>query len=462
MIIAQPSTASLERARDQEIRNETAPDESASLGDRRQGNSEDFIPVTQAALIDRLAAPSAWPEGEAPEVRRFFRYLETWRSQQFNDSYRELVQAYELFSPDSDLMITRTFGQAERKAMQSRFIGGVAQTLEAANFVRIDPADVAMILTRDSHYGLDLHVDFTVFEELLIFYRGAAIRRDQRRSLRRFLAKEEFDVPIFQRFFLLFKLKPFEQTVHEVMESQHVGRREAEATAKRLRSSMPLHIGEDSIYIKLFKNIPRSDVEMLFPNTLVRFRAFDKLRLGVTAGGGLGLGALGAAGKLALLATNPIAAAAAITGLGAIVFRQAINFLNQRQRYMTVMAQNLYFHSIADNRSVLTILSDQACEADMKRAVLLYSVIAKESATVRDIPDITAAIEQYLESTFGVRASVTLEDALSQFKLDGIVTEERDGTLRVLRPREAWLQLDTMWDVYIDRTSGSGHVAVLN
>ncbi len=92
--------------------------------------------------------------------------------------------------------------------MQKRVVEQVERILKQANYVRIDPTDVAMILTKESHYGLDLNVDFSAFEECLIYYRGASTRRDQRRVLRKFMRKEEFDVPIFQRLFLLFKLKP--------------------------------------------------------------------------------------------------------------------------------------------------------------------------------------------------------------------------------------------------------------
>ena len=59
--------------------------------------------------------------------------------------------------------------------------------------------------------------------------------------------------------------------------------------------------------------------------------------------------------RQALLATNPIAAAGALVGLGGIAFRQAINFMNQKQRYMVVMAQNLYFHAMADNAARFNI-----------------------------------------------------------------------------------------------------------
>ncbi len=48
-----------------------------------------------------------------------------------------------------------------------------------------------------------------------------------------------------------------------------------------MRSLFPPAVSEDNIYLKLFKNIPRNDVEMVFPNTKVKFRLFDKLRLGL-------------------------------------------------------------------------------------------------------------------------------------------------------------------------------------
>jgi hypothetical protein len=307
-----------------------------------------------------------------------------------------------------------------------------------------------MILTKESHYGLDLYVDFTAFEECLIYYRGASTRRDQRRVLRKFMRKEEFDVPIFQRLFLLFKLKPMDSAVQEVMKDQKLSRREAEKIVRRRRTIIPPAVKDENIYLKLFKNIPRSDVEMVFPNTRVKFRLLDKLRLGVTAGGGLGVGAFSAAGKIALLASNPIAAAGALVGLGGIAFRQAVNFVNQKQRYLVVMAQNLYFHSMADNRGVMIKLADRAAEEDVKEEMLLYSVLAKETAQRKDLPAIDAAIEQYLTSSFGVTVDFDLEDALERLIADGLVIEGADGKLATLPPGDAARHLDARWDVFLD------------
>jgi len=421
-----------------------------SVKPENQRGRERFIPVTRFALIDRLTMTSAWPGGQAQEARRFFRYLDHWRRQQYTSQLHELEETYEPFSPDSDLLMTRTFTAEERRAMQRRVVDGMDRILEQANYVRIDPRDVELILTRDSAYDLDLYVDLDAFDEVMLYYRGATTRRDKRRRWHKFYLKEEFDVPIFQRLFLLFKLKPFDQRVREIMQAQKLTRKEAEKIVKRARASMPPQVKEDNIYMKLFKNIPRNDLEMVFPNTQVRFRLFDKLRLGATASGGLGLGAFGAAGKIALLASNPIAAAGAVVGLGGIAVRQAVNFMNQKQRYMVVMAQNLYFHSMADNRGVMLKLAGRAAEEDIKEEMLLYSVLAKERARRQDLPDIDAAIEQYLATSFGVAVDFDIPDALRRLTEDGVVTERPDGMLVALPPAEAAKHIDHKWDLLLD------------
>lgn len=414
---------------------------------------ECFIPVTVNALLDRLTLPNAWPNGDANAAHRFFRYLEHWRRQQYAAQMMNLQTAYEPFSPDTDLLITREYSLQEKAEMRERLTTGLRDILIQANYTEVDPSDVQIVLTKESHYGLDLYVDLSAFEECLLFYRGATSRQDTRRRWRKFLRREEFEVPIFQRLFVLFKLKPFEERVMEVMRKEKLNRREAEKVVKKLRSVLPDSVNEDFIYMKLFKNIPRNDIEMCFPNTQVRFRLFDKIKLGITAGGGLGMGAVGAAGKLALVASNPVAAAGAVAGLGAVAFRQFMSFSNQKQRYMVTMAQNLYFHSMADNRGVMIKLADRAAEEDVKEEILLYTVLSKEKATRADLRSIDDAIEQYLQATFDVSVDFDLDDALKRLIADGIVTERSDGLLETLPPRQAAEHLDAKWDVFLDNLS---------
>ena len=403
-----------------------------------------------------MSDPHAWPAGEAGRARRFFLYLEHWRRQQYNADLQQVLRTYEAFSPDSDLLVTRKYTVAERREMQKRVLGQIQVILDHANYVRIDPADIKLILTKESHYGLDLNIDFSAFDECLIYYRGATTKKDQRRSFKKFMRKEEFDVPIFQRLFILFKLKPLDVRIREVMADKKITRKEAEKLVAKLRGVLPPEVKEDNIYMKLFRNIPRSDIEMVFPNPQVKFRMFDKVKLGVTASGGLGMGVVGAAGKLALIATNPIAAAGAVVGLGGIAARQAVNFMNQKQRYMVVLARNLYFHAMADNRGVLVKLADRAAEEDVKEDVLLYSVLTKEPARDQDLQSIDAAIEKYLTSVFGVTVDFDLKEALERLTADGLAGRAPDGRIGALTPRDGAKHLDQKWDVFLDNLTDTG------
>jgi hypothetical protein len=411
---------------------------------------EKFLPVTCSALVDRLTADQLWPNGEAIHARRFFRYLNYWRRHSYAAKLLDLERTYEPFSPDTDLLRTRSYSPEERRIMQKRLIGQMAELLEQGNFTRVDPDNVHFILTKDSAYGLDLQVDLKAFEEILIYYRGATTITERRRDVKRaYMRWKEVRIPVFQRLCLLFKLKPFDVRVREVMEERSVSRRDAERIVRQLRGLLPSTVTSDYIYIKLFKNMPRSDVEMIFPNTKVRFRLFDKLKFGVTASSGVGMGVAGTAGKIAI-ATNPYTLAAAIAALGGVALRQATAFINQRTRYMVVLAQNLYFHAMADNRGVMTLLADRAADEDLKEEMLLYAVLAKERVNSRDLRQVDEAIEQYLKKTFDVQANFDIDDALRRLKAEGIVEELADGTLHTLPPREAALHIDRLWDACLD------------
>jgi hypothetical protein len=64
-----------------------------------------------------------------------------------------------------------------------------------------------------------------------------------------------------------------------------------------------------------------------------------------------------------------------------VAARQASNFVAQRNRYMVGDGAELYFHAMADNRGVITLLADRAPEEDVKEEMLLYSALAKAPPT---------------------------------------------------------------------------------
>jgi hypothetical protein len=189
---------------------------------------------------------------------------------------------------------------------------------------------------------------------------------------------------------------------------------------------------------------------MLFPNTHIRFTRLDKLRLGGSAAGGLGIGLFGAASKL-MAATNfgPYALAVALFGVGGIAVRQVLGFFNQHTHYMKVLAENLYFHSLADNRGAIALLANRGEEKDLKEEMLLYTWLANERVYRQQLPDLKRRISDFLFKEFDVLVDFEADDALSRLTHDRIVTVEADGLLKTLSPVDGIEQLDKLWVSYL-------------
>jgi uncharacterized protein DUF3754 len=214
--------------------------------------------------------------------------------------------------------------------------------LTQANFVRLGRDDVQRLLIERSPYGLHLDVDLSEFDEALLYYRGTGVVvREERDPWRLYLAKNRFDIPVFERLFLLLKLKPEETRVAEIVAATGTDAKTATCQLRKARAHLLEGVSSEYIYVKIFKRIPQIDLEMLFPNTRIGFKPFDKLKLMVTAGGGTAAGVAGTATKL-LAATNPFTLAFGVAGLSAVIFRQAMKFFHTRNHYMMVLAQNFF------------------------------------------------------------------------------------------------------------------------
>ncbi len=410
---------------------------------------EAFIPVTRQALANRLANNDDG-RSDLEACLRLNRLLGLWRHEHYRRQLTRLRNCYLPFSPDRDTRRVLRFDAAERAAMQRELVEGVTELLTRANYQRLTASDLDAILNENSPYGLALEVDLSEYEEILLFCRGAARETRTRRSPRSlFLREESYEVPIYQRLFLLLKLKPRAQRIEELMRDEGLDRARAERRLDRLRRALPDRIADDHIHLKLFRFIPRADLEMLFPNTRVQLRPFDKLKLGVTAGGGT-VGSVVATATKVAAATNPLTAAGALAGLAAVVARQVGKIISQRNKYMMVLARNLYFHNLASNRAALTLLVDRAEEEDVKAAMLLYHFLDRYGPGPLDLARLARVIETWLEGEFGVQVRFDTATALARLRDDGLV-DYADGVLRhVLAPQAAADHLQRRWQDLCD------------
>lgn len=409
-----------------------------------------FIPVSRYGLRAKLVEMLKEDGGDERQWQRALDCLAAWRHQQYRMRLLDLLEDYLPFSPDSDTASLIDYDEAGKEKARREFIDGVETLLIQANYVRLEADDLRRILAERSPHGLSLQVDLSEFDDLVLYYRGVEVAIEQERDpWKLYLKTNRFEVPTFQRLFLMLKLKPSDVRVTEIMAAKQLDRNQAERMVRSRRRQLPIGVAASHIYVKVFKRIPQADLEMLFPNTTIAFKPLDKVKLFVTCGGGTAAGVMGTATKI-LAATNPFTLAFGLLGFSAVIFRQVMNFFNTRNRYMMVLAQNLYFCSLANNRGALTLIADAAEEEDVKEDMLLYAFLAKGRGRAAKLDAVKEDIGAFLSKRCGVEVSFDADDALRRLSADGLVTKEAKGTAFALGADAAQAHLDQLWDRLLD------------
>lgn len=398
------------------------------MSNRAALQTESFIPVSRFALIDYLTSPEHWQQASTRSLSQFFSSFSGWRHESYKNRLSRMKSAYLAFSPDRDTKQILEYSEEKRRALQGTLIADLKTLLTKANYISLSRTDLESIFQKNNAHGLELTVDLSEYEEMLLFYRGLTETQIQSRSWKSlFLQKKTVEARKFQRLFLLLKLKPEPVRIAEIMQEDSVSEKQARRRLIRNRKALPENSGDEQIYLKLFKNIPEIEMEMLFPNTRVALKPFDKLKLGITAGGGTGASVIATATKFTA-AANPMTAAAALAGLGGAIFRQVSKILVQRNKYSMLLAQKLFFHNLANNRSVLSLLSDRAEEEEFKEAILSFFFISQGAYQLNDLTRLSTDIEVFMHQQFGVETRFEAQESVDSLLSDGIV-EVQSGTL---------------------------------
>ncbi len=363
----------------------------------------------------------------------------------FHRTVEALKDSYAAVDPDSDTRSLAGVPMAET----GQFRPLLEQLLEKGNYVRITEQDLRAALNESSMFKISLQVDFDDFSEALLYCRGVSQRSE---TLRGFfgLYKKEISFTNYDRVVLYIRFRD-----------------DYEQEKAALPGCTP-----GATLLKLFQNVPRADLEMLFPNTAVRMRTIDKLLIGVPAvvsGGivfttkvGASLVLLGSLFGFWLgLSSEPVdlnkttvtALLAGMAALGGYLWKQFSNFKNRKIRFMQALTQNLYFKNLDNNAGVFFRLADDAEEQECKEALLAYCFLLTEGPLAR--AELDRHIEDWLEQSWQCQLDFEIGDALH--KLCGLrLVEQVDGKYRATPLSQALQQLDLRWDALFRAEPAAG------
>ncbi len=427
--------------------NEAAPVSVPDSGEPVE--AQKFIPVSRTDVVDALLVPEYWHgEEEQALARKVFHKIGCMRQHKSAIMLNQLSDIYDPFNPDDETVNQYELSDEEKAEQRRVFNDRLKALITGANFHELTDEGLEAVLTNASPDGVHVEVDFSEFDVKLIFFRGEGIQHRSKRDLMRaFLKRIHYTVPIYRRLFLALKFKPEAVRVGELMAEHGISEEKARKKLKKIRKMLPPYVSTDHIYLKMFKDIPRYDVEMLFPNIRVKMKYRDKLQLGGSAVFGTLTYLLGTATKLVVaVALSPLMLALALlSGFGGIVYAQVRNIFVTRDRYRMQLAQSLYFQNLANNQGALAVIVDDAEEEDVKEEVLLYAHLLGGPFHVSQIDAIGGHISRFLKDKFSVDVQFDVHDALERLMKSQLVRQSSTGELHVLSLPDADRHLYNRW-----------------
>jgi ribosomal protein S18 len=406
---------------------------------------ERFIPIGRQNIVKDLLAASHWNNEERQKFQEFCKIFITLYHYKFHQYSETLKHYYTPFNPDNDIIVQQHNDEDQKQILQ-QLSNETVKLLNNGNYEVLDKSALTAAISADSYYGLNVYVDFDDFDQLVVYYRGSSIMEEYKRTWTSlFFKKKKIEIPIYKRVFFLLKFKTEDERIKELVASGETEKR-ARKLVKNSRKNLPPEFSEKHIFLKLFKNLPRSDLEMLFPNQQVRLKVVDKIKFALTGGGGTIFGIFKAIVGLG----NPITFIAAFIGLIGIISRQIMDIFNQHTRYMMTLSRNLYFHTLNNNFGVIHNLIDIAEEEEAKEAFLAYYFLYTQTDRNHTQASLDREIEQYLKDKYQVDIDFEVSDGIRKLREEGILKQEEGGILKVVDLKQACVCMDEKWDNFFN------------
>ncbi|GAA0408706.1 hypothetical protein GCM10009133_16590 [Cocleimonas flava] len=410
-----------------------------------------FIPVSRRELLKKIISSARESDNlskhSVRHLHTFTEVLQTIYHARYHRHYLSLKNAYRPFNPDRDVVSNHSWTDSEKRCLQKKLFREVSALLQKANYDELDEVDINEALNIEMSRGLSIGVELDDYQQVLIYTRGKSLVRVKQRHWRTLFLKEiDVDIPIYSRLTMVFRFRG-EKELKQLLIDKGKNRFNQWLYLRRHKRLMQNKSSDDYIFMRQFRDIPCSDLEMLFPNSTLRFTLLDKIKLTAAGGAGTVGGVMAFLSKLAL-AVKPLTILIAVVGFGGVLGRQVSSILNQQNHYKMVLSRSLYTHSLDINVGVIATLLDQALDEDVKEAILAYYILLNATETDLDMAQIKTLSEAFLREHFTISINFEVTDALSKLKKDELVVQN-GNRYSAINVEETGAKLESHWfDLY--------------
>ena len=204
---------------------------------------EPFIPYSREEIIQFCLQDGSLTASLGQKFRDFCTILAAYYHFQFHEHLESLKSNYAPFDPDGNITIKPP--PEELLPMKVQLVAAFEELLVRANYFPISKSSLQRALREKYLLELETRVDLNDFDQIVCYCRGEKDKVTTRKKL--FFWKEQQTVQFFERVALLIKFK-----------------KAAALTAKKIKQMEKFT--SSHIYLYLYKDIPKLDLEFLFPN----------------------------------------------------------------------------------------------------------------------------------------------------------------------------------------------------
>ncbi|KAA5546076.1 DUF3754 domain-containing protein [Roseiconus nitratireducens] len=319
--------------------------------------------------------------------------------------HAEFSKRYGTVDPDSDCKVPPSLESPGNDQLSAELMQLADEILTRAAYQKLSQEDIEKCVGVASQWGVPLSVDFDLFANLAVYARGDIIGQRFRRRLRNLYRPELVDVPIYQRLVVLFQL------------------------AQDHESGETLVAGQ--FHLRIFKNIPKQDVDMLLPGTKVRLSKFDQAKVIVPSLSGW-LFSLQKISRFVLvtLALAAYYSTALVIGLvlAAIgyVVKSCFSYFQTKNRYLLDLTRNLYFQKLDTNAGAAFQMIQQSGRQSACEGLLAYYAMLTENEPVSS-RRLRRKCERLIREAIDVEIDFQVERATQLLSQVGLVTATDDA-----------------------------------
>jgi hypothetical protein len=402
---------------------------------------EHYIPFNKEFLLEQQLSSFSEDPKKVDDFKKLFDIIEHYFHYEAFNLNRNLKQNYALFDPDLSTKERKSFiGKSDFKVFKETLL----TVLSLGNYTRIDQQTLDVAFKESDLIGLNLSIDFNAFQDYELYVRGHHTAKEKVKKY--FFWTKEVEIEYYDRVLIYLH---YNDTNFLKQKKVKLGK-------------MPVEPG--SVVLKIFKRVPKNDLETIFPNAIPRMSLKDKMLLWVPGIFG-GISLLSAqvipalinmyeayqTGETIDLLNSKTSLNQGLIALGilaAYCFRQYNNFVNKKIRYSKMLSDSLYFKNLGNNSGAFYSLLNSSEEEVLKETILAYTFLYKSKKPLT-AEELDTQIESWFETTLKTSLDFDVKDALDKLKNTGLGVET-NGKWDVVPLEKALVTIDALWDGVFD------------